>query len=187
MKITERSVKAWLSHLRRHPLPELIDDECLAALESIEAQYGDVITHGAGLEIRLSEEACYADYIMNIDVDSIPYAQSLWYEIDCAEFKKAAATGKTIAPCLFMNINATEAENENVFWDAVLPSFLGEARAKKTSRAAGPCAGAFAERSVPQADRYDDEPGRDRHHAYGYPVPGLGEYRPQSCSHRLAG
>ena len=49
MKIQELPARAYLAHLRRHPLPELMDEECVAALANVEAQFGDTITHGAGL------------------------------------------------------------------------------------------------------------------------------------------
>ena len=75
-------MKDFLAHLRRHPMAELMDDECLTALSAVEAQYGGTITHGAGLEVRLGEEARYVDYIMNIDETVIPDMESLWYEID---------------------------------------------------------------------------------------------------------
>lgn len=131
MKVEERPVKDWLAHLRRHPVPELLDETCMDALSGIEAQYGDTISHGAGLEIRLGDEARYADYIMNIHTDKIPFVESLWYEIDYAEFLKASQTGERIEPCLFANVDPSKAENEGTFWDAVLPAFLGKGRATR--------------------------------------------------------
>ena len=104
MDVQELPMKDFLAHLRRHPTPEILDEECLVDLEGVEAQYGDTITHGAGLEVRLGEEARYVDYIMNIDETEIPGVESLWYEIDYAEFRKARETGEKIAPCLFANI-----------------------------------------------------------------------------------
>ena len=122
-------MKDFLAHLHRHPIPEIMDEECLADLESVKAQYGDTITHGAGLEVRLGEEARYVDYIMNIDETVIPDLESLWYEIDYAEFRKARETGEKISPCLFANIKF--AHQDAAAWDAFLPPFLGEDRAKK--------------------------------------------------------
>ena len=122
-------MKDFLAHLHRHPIPEIMDEECLADLESVKAQYGDTITHGAGLEVRLGEEARYVDYIMNIDQTVIPDLESLWYEIDYAEFRKAHETGEKISPCLFANIKFTH--QDAAAWDAFLPPFLGEDRAKK--------------------------------------------------------
>lgn len=106
-----------------------MDEECLADLGSVKAQYGDTITHGAGLEVRLGEEARYVDYIMNIDETVIPDVESLWYEIDYAEFRKARETGEKISPCLFANIKFPH--QDAAAWDAFLPPFLGEDRAKK--------------------------------------------------------
>ena len=122
-------MKDFLAHLHRHPIPEIMDEECLADLESVKAQYGDTITHGAGLEVRLGKEARYVDYIMNIDETVIPNVESLWYEIDYAEFRKARETGEKISPCLFANIKFTH--QDAAAWDAFLPPFLGEDRAKK--------------------------------------------------------
>ena len=121
-------MKDFLDHLHRHPIPEIMDEECLADLESVKAEYGDTITHGAGLEVRLGEEARYVDYIMNIDETVIPDMESLWYEIDYAEFRKARETGEKISPCLFANIKFTH--QDAAAWDAFLPPFLGEDRAK---------------------------------------------------------
>ena len=129
MDVQELPMKDFLVHLHRHPIPEIMDEECLADLESVKAQYGDTITHGAGLEVRLGEEARYVDYIMNIDQTVIPDLESLWYEIDYAEFRKAHETGEKISPCLFANIKFPH--QDAAAWDAFLPPFLGEDRAKK--------------------------------------------------------
>ena len=67
MRIRELPVRAFLEHLRRHPLQEIMDAQCLSALQSVENQYGDTVSHGAGLEVRLGSPERYADYILNID------------------------------------------------------------------------------------------------------------------------
>ena len=41
MEEKELAVKNWLAHLRRHPMPEIVSAECMAALSSVEAQYGE--------------------------------------------------------------------------------------------------------------------------------------------------
>ena len=128
MEEKELAVKNWLAHLRRHPMPEIVSAECMAALSSVEAQYGETESYGAGLEVRLGNPAAYVDYIMNIDEENIPRVKSLWYEIDYEEFSRAAATGKRIEPCLFANVGE---EDYRTFWDEVLPPFLGEERAKR--------------------------------------------------------
>ena len=128
MEEKELAVKNWLAHLRRHPMPEIVSAECMAALSSVEAQYGETESYGAGLEVRLGNPAAYVDYIMNIDEENIPKVKSLWYEIDYEEFSRAAATGKRIEPCLFANVGE---EDYRTFWDEVLPPFLGEERAKR--------------------------------------------------------
>ena len=128
MEEKELAVKNWLAHLRRHPMPEIVSAECMAALSSVEAQYGETESYGAGLEVRLGNPAAYVDYIMNIDEENIPKVKALWYEIDYEEFSRAAATGKRIEPCLFANVGE---EDYRTFWDEMLPPFLGEERAKR--------------------------------------------------------
>ena len=152
MKVQELPARAYLAHLRRHPVPELMDEECVAALANVEAQFGDTITHGAGLEVRLGNPARFVDYIMCVDQDYVPGIQSIWYEIDYADYLR----GGDISPCLFVNTSDykeekadqqdhTSAENDNVqrqdkafappmgkkFWDSVLPPFAGEKRAAR--------------------------------------------------------
>ena len=152
MKIQELPARAYLAHLRRHPVPELMDEECLAALANVEAQFGDTITHGAGLEVRLGNPARFVDYIMCVDQDYVPGIQCIWYEIDYADYLR----GGEISPCLFINTSDykeekadepehTAAEDDNVqrqekpfvppmgkkFWDSVLPPFAGEKRAAR--------------------------------------------------------
>ena len=152
MKIQELPARAYLAHLRRHPVPELMDEECLAALANVEAQFGETITHGAGLEVRLGNPARFVDYIMCVDQDYIPGIQCIWYEIDYADYLR----GGEISPCLFINTSDykeekadetehTAAEDDNVqrqekpfvppmgkkFWDSVLPPFAGEKRASR--------------------------------------------------------
>ena len=99
MQIQGLTMREFLAHLRRHPMPEIIDDECLAALGNVEAQYGSTLTHLGGLEVRLGDKARYVDYILNIDTDEIPGVSNLWVEIDYAEF----ARGGPIKPCFFAN------------------------------------------------------------------------------------
>ncbi|MBO7048348.1 MAG: hypothetical protein J6W62_05515 [Spirochaetia bacterium] len=130
MKYQEQTVNSFLAHLKRHPIPEIISDECMEALGSVQKQYGDVISHGAGLEVRLGNPERNVDYIMNIDEDKIPGAESLWYEIDYDEFKKAYETGREICPCLFIN-TSKDPEKYDELCDKTLPPFLGEERARK--------------------------------------------------------
>ena len=101
----------------------------LTALSAVEAQYGDMITHGAGLEVRLGEDLRYTDYIMNIDEESIPGVDTLWYEIDYAQIIQAYAEGGMITPCLFANTGF--GPEDEAAWDEFLPPFLGKERAKK--------------------------------------------------------
>ncbi|MBQ7416634.1 MAG: hypothetical protein IJV18_00850, partial [Acidaminococcaceae bacterium] len=152
MKLQELPARAYLAHLRRHPVPELMDEECVAALDNVEAQFGDTITHGAGLEVRLGNPARYVDYVMCVDQDRIPSIQCIWYEIDSADFLR----GGEISPCLFINTSDYKQEETAIqdqgiaeengtqrrdtcladtkakeFWDKVLPPFAGEKRAAR--------------------------------------------------------
>ena len=128
MHIQEQPVRDFLVHLHRHLPDEIIDAECLSALESVERQYGQTVSHGAGLEVRLGEENRYVDYILNIDEDRIPHVKSLWYEIDYSEFKKAKEQGTEIIPCLFANVEPDENGSYDAIRDETLPRMMGEKR-----------------------------------------------------------
>ena len=130
MTIHELPVRAFLEHLRRHPFPEIIDAECLSGLQSVEKQYGDTVSHGTGLEVRLGSPVRYVDYILNIDTSGIPGISSLWYEIDYEEFMRASRQGDRIVPCLFANIHPDPTGSYTRLWEEMLPSFAGEERAK---------------------------------------------------------
>lgn len=43
--IKELTVGQWPDHLKQHPIPELVDEECLSALENVRAEYGNTISH----------------------------------------------------------------------------------------------------------------------------------------------
>ena len=132
MKIKELTVDKWLDHLKKHPVPELMDEECLSALENVRARYGSTVSHGAGLEVRLSEEARYVDYIMSIDTEEVPYVDSLWYELDYAAFRDAK---KEIIPCLFANISRDEDGSYNRIRDEMFPAMMGARRTGLLKRA----------------------------------------------------
>ena len=151
MNMQELPARAFLAHLRRHPIPEIMDEECLAALANVEAQFGDTITHGAGLEVRLGNPDRFVDYVMCVDQDRIPSVKCIWYEIDYADFLR----GGEISPCLFINTSDYKQEETDKkdrgageengtkqeaplaaamgkeFWDRVLPPFAGEKRATR--------------------------------------------------------
>lgn len=131
-KEQELCVKEYLEHLRKHPMPEIMDAECVAALSAIEGQYGELITYGAGLEVRLGEQERYVDYIMDIDEDSMPPLNKLWYEVDYAEYRRAYERNTQIVPCIFANVSHhVDGDDYALFWDKVLPKFLGAKRSAK--------------------------------------------------------
>ena len=132
MIIKELTVDKWLDHLKKHPVPELMDEECVSALENVRAEYGSMISHGAGLEVRLSEEARYVDYIMNIDTEEIPHVNSLWYELDYAAFRYEK---KEIIPCLFANISRDEDGGYTKIRDEMFPAMMGERRTELLKKA----------------------------------------------------
>ena len=132
MIIKELTVDKWIDHLKTHPLPELMDEECVAALENVRDNYGSTVSHGAGLEVRLSEEARYVDYIMNIDTEEVPYVGSLWYELDYAAYREEK---KEIIPCFFANISRDDDGSYNRTRDEILPAMMGERRTKLLKKA----------------------------------------------------
>ena len=135
MRIQELPVREFLAHLHRHLPVEIIDEACLASLKSVERQFGETISHGAGLEVRLGEEARYVDYILNIDAEDIPHVPSLWYEMDYEEYKKAEEQGTEIIPCLFANIAPDENGSYDAIRDETFPPLMGEKRAKTLRQA----------------------------------------------------
>ena len=120
-------VKEFTAHLRRHAIPELIDDNCIAALDNIKAQFGETDTHVVILEVRLGEEARYVDYVILFDEKNIPIPSPMWYEFDYEQF----ATVKKIEPCLFFSTGEPTVEDYREILDKTLPIFLGEERARK--------------------------------------------------------
>ena len=132
MIIKELTVDKWLDHLKKHPVPELMDEDCVSALENVRAEYGGTVSHGAGLEVRLSEKARYADYIMNIDTEEIPGVNSLWYELDYAAFRDEK---KEIIPCLFANVTRDEDGSYKKIRDEMLPAMMGERRTELLRKA----------------------------------------------------
>lgn len=118
-------VKDYLSQLRRHPLPELIDEECLVAFDNVEAQYGHIITYGAGFEVRLMCQGRFVDYILFVDSEDIPLVDGKWVEIDYESFHDAR---ERINECSFINV-LCDSSGYQEFFDKVLPSFVGNQRA----------------------------------------------------------
>ena len=120
-------IKEFIAHLRRHAIPELIDDRCLAALNNIETQYGEKSPYVVLLEVRLGEESRYVDYSILLDEENETLPSRMWYEFDYEQF----ATGKKIEPCLFFTMIEPTAEDYREIFDKTLPTFLGEERAQK--------------------------------------------------------
>ena len=119
--------KELTAHLRRHAIPELIDDNCIAAFDNIDAQFGETDTFTGMLEVRLGEETRYVDYsILRYD-KNLPKPNRMWYEFDYEQF----STGKKIEPCLFFTTGKPTAEIYREILDKTLPIFLGEDRARK--------------------------------------------------------
>ena len=123
----ELATRAFIEHLRRHPLPELMDDECAAALANVEAQFGDRRSHGAGMEVRLGDERRYVDYILKFDVQDIPLMNSEWIEIDYEQF----VSGGPIGACRFAKVNRDKSGDYRVFLDGTMPRYAGLERARQ--------------------------------------------------------
>ena len=120
--------KEFIAYLRRHPIPELMDDKCLAAFSNIEEQFGEELSTNAIFEVRLGEEERYVDYVFVKSTDEIPLMKALWYELDYEQF----ASDKKIEPCLFFTIEEPPSFEEYAeIFDKSLPALLGEERARK--------------------------------------------------------
>ena len=120
--------KEFIAYLRRHPIPELMDDKCLAAFSNIEEQFGEELSTNAIFEVRLGEEERYVDYVFVKSTDEIPLMKALWYELDYEQF----ASDKKIEPCLFFTIEEPPSfEEYTKIFDKSLPALLGEERARK--------------------------------------------------------
>ena len=120
-------IKEFIAHLRRHAIPELIDDRCLAALDNIEVQYGEKSPYVVLLEVRLGEEVRYVDYSILLDEENGTLPNNMWYEFDYEQF----ASSKKFEPCLFFTMIEPTAEDYREIFDKTLPTFLGEERAQK--------------------------------------------------------
>ena len=121
------AVKKFLAHLRRHPMPEIMDEACIDALKNVEAQFGDMESHMEGLEVRLGDEARYVDYILKRDVEGVPLIKSEWVEIDYAEF----ARGGPIEACYFATVGDAHTRCDKEFLDKTLPVYAGEETARR--------------------------------------------------------
>ena len=131
MTVPRLSNKEFISYLRRNPVPELIDDECLAALSNVEKQFGEVLSTNAIFEVRLGEEARYVDYVF-VKKTKLPVPSDLWYEIDYEQFN----SDKKIEPCLFFTINEQPPFEEYVkIFDESLPALVGAERVHKLRKA----------------------------------------------------
>jgi hypothetical protein len=127
MYTNQLPVKTFLRHLRRQSIPELLDGECLKALDRVEEEYGDVQSFGAGLEVRLGSPQRYADYILCTMDDSLFPNAVTFLEMD---YQSLRGPGE-IRPCLFLNTwEAAGAENPEAYWDHAMTVFAGQNRAE---------------------------------------------------------
>lgn len=111
-------VREYLRHLRGCSLPELMDEECLAALSHIEAQYGGMPSFLAGIEVRLGDPRRFADYAFcTLDETLLP-GPVVWLEIDYQAFREQGE----IAPCMFLDIRGVaETEDPERHWSRIFP------------------------------------------------------------------
>ncbi len=110
-----------IEHLRRHPMPEIMDDDCVAALENIDTQFGETLSEGYGLEVRLGDEARYVDFILKGAVKDIPLIDSHWIEIDYEQFSGK----KPVNACYFAQVKKNS-DNYHTFLDRTMPVYAGE-------------------------------------------------------------
>ena len=129
MSVPRLSNKEFIEHLRRHPMPEFMDEKCLAALDNIEEQFGNILSTNVILEVRVGAATKYVDYVFVGDTNKMPLPSDLWYELDYEQF----ASGKEIKPCYFFSIFKPPASLDEYtkIFDESLPPFLGEERARK--------------------------------------------------------
>ena len=122
--------REFLRHLRMHheSIAELMDEECLAALANVEAQYGETRAFVAGLETRIGSPERYVDFIVNT-LDGAPFPRSaIWIEMDYQAYRKPGV----IKPCLFLNTwEAAEAQDSGQWWNRALVAVAGRDRAKR--------------------------------------------------------
>ena len=69
--------RALVAHLRNHALPELMDNECLAAFDNIRAQYGEMYTYLGFIEVHLGNPARHVDYSLLNESENIPLPSPL--------------------------------------------------------------------------------------------------------------
>lgn len=120
--------RALIAHLRSHALPELMDNECLAAFDNIKAQYGEMYTYLSIIEVHLGDPARNVDYSLLNDSENIPLPSLLWYELDYKQF----SSGKKIEPFYFFSFyDRLELDDYKKAFDKYLPTFLGEETDKK--------------------------------------------------------
>lgn len=121
----------YLRHLRKQSISELIDDECLAAFDHVEAQYGDLQPFVAGLEVRLGSPQRYADYTLCSFDDSLFPGAVVWLEMDYQAFRGQG----DIVPCLFLNTwESAETDDPESYWSRLLVACAGEDRAHRLRR-----------------------------------------------------
>ena len=87
MEIMTLPVSDYLDQIFRHPLPELMDEECLKGLQNIKKAHRNRQSYMTGLEVRLTREERFVDFIEFIDDDSVYSTQGRWTEIDYDSFR----------------------------------------------------------------------------------------------------
>ncbi len=116
----------FISHLRRHPMPELLDEDFYKVLDNIELQYAELLSFCSGLEIRLGNPERYADYILCTEDPSYYQGAVKWLEMDYEACKRVGE----IVPCVFLNTwdaadQVQNADNTD-YWNDLLNVFCGE-------------------------------------------------------------
>ena len=123
MEIMTLPVSDYLDQIFRHPLPELMDEECLKGLQNIKKAHRNRQSHMTGLEVRLTREERFVDFIEFIDDDSVYSTQGRWTEIDYDSFRNG---GDPDRDCSFINLDK---EYDDSLFDRIFPEFTGEKRA----------------------------------------------------------
>jgi len=118
-------IKEYIFYLANHKYPALFSDEVTGRLKNIETVYGDIETEETILEVVMNkpEKGCDYSIKMLTDKDTV---KNYWYELDYNAYRST-----DIASCYFIDASSLKpGEDNNGFYQNVLPQFAGEERAE---------------------------------------------------------
>ena len=117
------TINDYIRYLRRHPVPELFDDDCMDGFAHISREYGNMHTDYAFEEVRLNEPERRMDFSFREQVRSLTHVKEFWFEIDSEQYM---GTGP-IQPCWFIDAEKVRPKSDFAWlYTDVLPQFLSE-------------------------------------------------------------